>query len=262
VDGGPEFGSVYFETLLARYECTKETRPAARPRFGSICERLFGTTNSRFVHTLLGNTQLRRPDRQVTKSGDPKDQACWTLGRLFARAQLSRRSVEIHFGRYRPEPAEDRRAFKSVLLTFQRHLPLATEPDLVGRWEELYERSVGCVGVLKGWLVRALAAALEAGESSLTRRRLERHAEPPRKLLSLAREIAEGEAAQASGDRENGELRRVLGLAAVATTTPAPGSPTTPTARRASDRPGQRRPTLDPVGAQDPVGAGRGEHGR
>ena len=86
VDGGSEFGSVYFETLLARYECTKKTRPAARPRFGSICERLFGTTNSRFVHTLTGNTQVLRQARQVTKSVDPKAQACWTLDRLFARA--------------------------------------------------------------------------------------------------------------------------------------------------------------------------------
>ena len=185
------------------------------------------------------------------------------LGLADLSAQLSRRSVEIHFGRYRPELAEDRRAFKSVLLTFQRHLPLAREPDLVGRWEELYERSVGCVGVLKGWLVRALAAALEAGESSLTRRRLERHAEPPRKLLSLAREIAEGEAVLAVTDRGQGELRRLLGLATVATTTPAAsGSATAPTARRPSDRPGQRRPTRDPVGAQEPVGAGRDEHGR
>ena len=29
VDGGPEFSSTYFETLLARYECTKKTRPPA-----------------------------------------------------------------------------------------------------------------------------------------------------------------------------------------------------------------------------------------
>jgi len=47
VDGGPEFESVYFETLLARYGCTKKTRPGGRPRFGSVCERLFGTTNTR-----------------------------------------------------------------------------------------------------------------------------------------------------------------------------------------------------------------------
>jgi putative transposase len=85
VDGGREFGSVYFETLLARYECTKKTRPVARPRFGSICERLFGTTNTRFVHTLTGNTQLLRQVRQVTKGTDPKRHARWTLGRLHAR---------------------------------------------------------------------------------------------------------------------------------------------------------------------------------
>ena len=44
VDGGREFESTYFETLLARYECTKKTRPSGEPRFGSTCERLFGTS--------------------------------------------------------------------------------------------------------------------------------------------------------------------------------------------------------------------------
>src|SRR3989304_9628642 len=78
-------------------------------------------------------------------------------------AHLTRRSIEIHFGRYHVESAEDLLAFKSVLLTFQRHLPLAVEPDLVGRHEYLYEGSVGCVGVLKNWLNRALAAVLAEG---------------------------------------------------------------------------------------------------
>jgi len=59
VDGGPEFESVYFETLLARYGCTKKTRPGGRPRFGSVCERLFGTTNTRFVHTSSENAGCR-----------------------------------------------------------------------------------------------------------------------------------------------------------------------------------------------------------
>ena len=31
VDGGPEFQSVYFESLVARYGCTKKTRPGAQP---------------------------------------------------------------------------------------------------------------------------------------------------------------------------------------------------------------------------------------
>jgi transposase InsO family protein len=82
VYGVPEFASIYFETLLARYACAKKTRPAGRPRFGSVCERLFGTTNTRFVHTLAGNTQIMRQGHIVTKAVDPKGQALWTLGAL------------------------------------------------------------------------------------------------------------------------------------------------------------------------------------
>src|SRR5207253_7546330 len=60
------------------------------------------------------------------------------LGLTNLSAQLSRRSIEIHFGRYRAELHDDRLAFKSVVLTFQRHLPVAEEPDLVGAWDALY----------------------------------------------------------------------------------------------------------------------------
>jgi transposase InsO family protein len=82
VDGGKEFESVYFDTLLARFECTKKTRPPAKARFGSVCERLFGTSNTQFIHNLAGNTQITKNVRQVTKSVNPKRHAEWTLGRL------------------------------------------------------------------------------------------------------------------------------------------------------------------------------------
>lgn len=82
VDGGKEFESIYFETLLARYECTKKTRPPAQPRFGSVCERLFGTTNTQFIHNLIGNTQITKQVRQVTVSVDPARHAQWPLGKL------------------------------------------------------------------------------------------------------------------------------------------------------------------------------------
>ena len=85
VDGGPEFKSAYFDTLLARYECTKKTRPPAKARFGSICERLFGTTNTQLIHNLRGNTQITRNVRQVTKSVNPKGMATWPLGNLYDR---------------------------------------------------------------------------------------------------------------------------------------------------------------------------------
>lgn len=83
LDGGREFQSTYFETLLARYECTKKVRPPAQARFGSVCERLFGTTNTQFVHNLRGNTQITRNVRQVTKGNDPAGQARWPLDRLY-----------------------------------------------------------------------------------------------------------------------------------------------------------------------------------
>lgn len=83
VDGGKEFSCIYFETLLARYECTKKTRPPAQSRFGSVCERLFGTTNTRFIYNLQGNTQITRNVRQVTKAVNPKEHALWTLEAIY-----------------------------------------------------------------------------------------------------------------------------------------------------------------------------------
>jgi len=93
VDGGREFESTYFETLLARYECMKKTRPPAQARFGAVCERLFGTTNTQFIHNLRGNTPITRNVRQVTKSVDPKSLATWPLAELHQ--QLSQYFYEV-----------------------------------------------------------------------------------------------------------------------------------------------------------------------
>lgn len=83
VDGGAEFGSTYFETLLAAFGCTKKQRPAAKARFGSVIERIFGTTNTEFFYNLRGNTQITKNVRVVTKSNNPKGQAVWTLDELY-----------------------------------------------------------------------------------------------------------------------------------------------------------------------------------
>lgn len=83
VDHGAEFNSVYFETLLAAFNCTKKQRPPARPRFGSIVERFFGTTHSEFIYTLSGNTQITKQVRQITRNNSPKTQAVWSLGELY-----------------------------------------------------------------------------------------------------------------------------------------------------------------------------------
>lgn len=87
VDGGKEFHSGYFDSFLALYEITKKTRPPAKARFGSTCERLFGVTNTQFIHTLCGNTQIMKNVRQVTKANDPKRAAVWNAMRLDNRLE-------------------------------------------------------------------------------------------------------------------------------------------------------------------------------
>lgn len=83
VDGGRDFSSTYFETLLARYECVKKIRPPAEGHFGSVCEKVFDTSNTQFIHNLQGNTQIMRNVRQVTTSVDPREHALWTLEGLY-----------------------------------------------------------------------------------------------------------------------------------------------------------------------------------
>lgn len=100
VDWGPEFRSIYFETLLARYECSKATRPPAKPRFGSVVERLFGTANTTFVYNLAGNTQVMKNVRQVTTSVNPRTHATWTLPTLYAR--LRQWAYEVYDTREHP----------------------------------------------------------------------------------------------------------------------------------------------------------------
>ena len=109
-------------------------------------------------------------------------------------AQLSRHSVDVHFRRYRAEQTEEVKAFKNVLWSFQHHLPLHEEPDLVGDWDYFYERSVGCVGVLKEWLTKALAKALKDGGRALTSKHLARSALSVSQCENMLAEAIEGEA--------------------------------------------------------------------
>lgn len=85
VDGGKDFSSVYFESFLAMFEITKKVRPPAEARFGSVIERMFGTTNTMFLYNLQGNTQMTKNVRQMTKKLDPKNHAIWSLEKLYGK---------------------------------------------------------------------------------------------------------------------------------------------------------------------------------
>jgi len=85
VDRGPDFNSVYFETLLSRCFVTKLERPAQQPKFGSVIERLFGRTTTELIQQLRGNTQASKIARQMTSEVDPQRLAVWTLDAFAPR---------------------------------------------------------------------------------------------------------------------------------------------------------------------------------
>src|SRR6266699_1504645 len=108
-------------------------------------------------------------------------------------AQLSRRTITIHFPRYRADNDDDFKEFKKLLRTFQKYLPLPEEPDLATHADYFYDQCLGCIGMLKSWLYRTLAAALEDHQPTITKELWEKLAEAPGTLLSMFDEIRRGE---------------------------------------------------------------------
>ena len=82
VDRGAEFESTWFELFCAEHLISKRSRPAGRPRFGSLIERFFGTANTQFFHNLMGHTRALRNPRGMSKEVDPRGTAVWTLPML------------------------------------------------------------------------------------------------------------------------------------------------------------------------------------
>ena len=164
-------------------------------------------------------------------------------------AQLSRRSVDLHFQRYRADSAEDRRVFRSVLLTFQKQLPLTkAETDLMAIWELLYERSVGCVGILKEWLMRACVRAIKHGAVALSREHLERTALSISQCEKILAESREGETRLNNHEDAGLRLRALLGIESQAGgSRPLEADEASPSLRRKRGRPGQRAPRRDPI---------------
>lgn len=159
--------------------------------------------------------------------------------------QLSRRSIDIHLARYRAEDPEDRQIFVNVVRSFEKELPFEDRLDLVGQWEFLYERSLGCVGVLKEWLVRAAMVASRNGGHRLTRAHLEGQALSVAQCEQMHAETADGELKLTQSNQAVARLRGRLGLGACAAPNAAGKQQASPVKFR---RPGQRLPTRDVVG--------------
>ena len=94
VDFGSEFFSTVFETVCAWYRIEKVERPASKPRFGAVIERLFGTVNTRRIHDLPGNSKHHKNARKMSREVDARRRAELSLEDLEAELE------EFLYGEY------------------------------------------------------------------------------------------------------------------------------------------------------------------
>jgi hypothetical protein len=165
--------------------------------------------------------------------------------------QHSRRSTDVHFGRYRADRADEAAIFPNVVRSFEAQLPVDKSMDLTKDWEYLYERSIGCVGVLKEWLERALSRALRRGQKGLERVDLETSALSVPQCDKMLTECIEGEMRMTENSESRCRLRARLGLKTPVERSVLPHVVQQAGASRRwrNRRPGQRLPKRDVVGS-------------
>jgi DNA polymerase III delta prime subunit len=162
--------------------------------------------------------------------------------------QLSRRSRHLEFPRYRLGDPEDELAFKQVLVSFQQHLPFPEPGDLVGAWSYIYEKTFGCVGVVKDWLVDAIGDALDDEKPTLKMAYLQQNEPSADRLLNVFREIQEGERHAAEMMAQEAHLKQLLEADQARQQSHARQAASAPSRRAAKTRVGQRKPARDVVG--------------
>ncbi len=108
---------------------------------------------------------------------------------------MARRGSEFHFARYHMEDENDCQAFRNAFSSLLKQIPLQVDHDtLIQRWWYFFEGSIGCIGILKQWLVRSLYRALREESPELTRAHLEQSVLPDAKWERMRADARSGEA--------------------------------------------------------------------
>lgn len=177
---------------------------------------------------------------------------CGTYELLTLRnlsGQLGRRSIDIHFPRYKFDD-EGQKHFVAALKTFQAHMPVNDPPDLVSHFDYLMERSAGCIGVLKDWCEWALVRALREGARTVSIEHFEKTTFSNDILAKLLMEISEGEKRlEDSGSSYSLHLKqlREADSGNKAETPANPGEEKQKSKPVHKSKPGQRNPARDPI---------------
>ena len=163
--------------------------------------------------------------------------------------QLSRRSIDIHFPRYQADSDSDLVEFQRVLKSFGEKMTLKDAPELEIHWEFFYERTIGCVGILKDWLTQAYRKALHEEASTLREHHWQPYAPSIAQCLQIAAEAIEGEKAFEFESPKVSLLRQKLGLSRVSSSTiSSDTSSVVASSKKTKGRPGVRQPNRDVIG--------------
>jgi hypothetical protein len=169
------------------------------------------------------------------------------LNLLDLSGQLARRSATIHFARYHADEPTEFKQFAGVVYAFQQHVPLAEEVNLIDHCAEIYAHCLGCIGLLKEGLERALAQALANGAERLPENWWEQCTEV-RSLVAVAKEAIVGEQRLCGSETLAAEWQGLRKSVARMPTTEKRSTPTVAQAL-APRQPGQRAARRDPVGS-------------
>ncbi|WP_129125938.1 ATP-binding protein [Geomonas oryzae] len=169
--------------------------------------------------------------------------------------QLCRRGKDVHFKRYFAADSKDMDKFENCVYCLQNQMPLKGETNLVQYLDYLYERSLGCVGILKPWLDSALHDALFDGTEVLLLKHLQDNALPASKCEKILLEAISGESEVVEKKESVDALRKNLGLSLksnfqsdVKPTEACAASNSIKPKKSKKRRVGQRKPHRDPVG--------------
>jgi hypothetical protein len=169
-------------------------------------------------------------------------------------AQLACRSVDVHFPRYDLVKEDDCHIFQSVVWALQRQMPLEEEPLLAERhWEFLYARSIGCIGLLKLHLNRALTLALTEDTRTVTETHLRKTAHSDIRVKHALHTILESEADFVEADDADEQLLTLLGRPSAPPVTKRAKTgeeQTSASSTPKKSRVGRRAPGRDPIGLE------------
>jgi energy-coupling factor transporter ATP-binding protein EcfA2 len=175
--------------------------------------------------------------------------------------QLIRRTKIIHFARYTHQDFENPdspagQTFEDAVYTLLDLMPIQKPEELYEQFDYFYINSLGTIGLLKQWLLRAYERALREGSPILTQKILDQERMSNKELATIEKENQLGESRLV--DIKPVDLAKIIGL----TDLPVPAkksirnndrngneeSPPTRSLPNRSSRVGTRGPARDVAG--------------